>query len=271
LADFGLSKIIAPDDPTRKGKIGTPIYMAPELLACQMYDRKVDVYAFAILAFEILSGVDPFPDIANPIAIGILVKHGGRPFIPAAVPRRWAKLIKRCWAQKASARPDFEEVSDLVWGDKFIPPECDTETVAQYRTQVLVPPGWARQNTEVDTLRATFRTETTRMRQSVARLREENRTLRQTADELWADTQRTRQALEQHDIQISSFQTDFTNTELHLITLMRDGEDLVKLVESAHTDFDAYAKVSELLRKRLAEDQESSLQSRPECERRQRP
>ena len=52
------------------GKIGTPLYMAPELMMDEeKYGPGIDVYAFAILAYEIVSGKEPFAVRGKPIKL----------------------------------------------------------------------------------------------------------------------------------------------------------------------------------------------------------
>lgn len=60
LTDFGLAR--APDaDATRSGVLlGSPAYMAPELLAGARADARSDLYALAVLLFELLTARLPF-------------------------------------------------------------------------------------------------------------------------------------------------------------------------------------------------------------------
>lgn len=62
LLDFGLSKIFGLERLTRTGElIGTPGYMAPELLTGKgELDERIDTYAFGILLYECLTGDAPF-------------------------------------------------------------------------------------------------------------------------------------------------------------------------------------------------------------------
>jgi serine/threonine-protein kinase len=62
LTDFGLSR--APDaQSTRSGvMLGSPAYMAPELLAGARPDGRSDMYALGVLVYELLTGRPPFDE-----------------------------------------------------------------------------------------------------------------------------------------------------------------------------------------------------------------
>jgi eukaryotic-like serine/threonine-protein kinase len=64
--DFGIAKVFLPEGPggpglTRSGMaLGTPEYMAPEQAAGGEVDRRADVYALAVMTYEMLVGARPF-------------------------------------------------------------------------------------------------------------------------------------------------------------------------------------------------------------------
>ncbi len=69
LCDFGLSRIhgcngrvtIGNDERYMDyGRVGTPVYMAPEIYLEKGYDHRVDIYACGILAYELFTGSAPF-------------------------------------------------------------------------------------------------------------------------------------------------------------------------------------------------------------------
>jgi len=62
LLDFGLSKVLGLERLTRTGElIGTPAYMAPELLTGKGdLDERIDTYAFGVLIYQCLAGAPPF-------------------------------------------------------------------------------------------------------------------------------------------------------------------------------------------------------------------
>ncbi len=61
LVDFDLSQP-KPEQPQKTSdNPGTPAYMAPEQLLRQPIDHRVDIFAFGVMAYELLTGVKPFP------------------------------------------------------------------------------------------------------------------------------------------------------------------------------------------------------------------
>lgn len=64
LADFSFVKKLNPHERTSTF-VGTPEYVAPEILASMEYDRAVDLWAYGILIFELLKGSSPFADKYN--------------------------------------------------------------------------------------------------------------------------------------------------------------------------------------------------------------
>ena len=59
VADFGFSSFFDP----KKGFteiVGTPMFMAPELLKEEQYDEKVDIWSIGIITYMLLSGRAPF-------------------------------------------------------------------------------------------------------------------------------------------------------------------------------------------------------------------
>ena len=119
VSDFGLCTLMTHDSETmsRTQMTGTLKYMAPELLQEKTdYDEKVDVYAFGVVVFLILTKGE-FPKVG--MADVIL---GKKAEIPGSISEFSSNLINKCWSYKASDRPSFSEICDSLKGneDKLI-------------------------------------------------------------------------------------------------------------------------------------------------------
>lgn len=104
LSDFGLSTLCV--ENTQSSYKGTPTYMAPELfLEDQKITEKVDIYAFAIVVYEILTLTTPFEKFPNPFQISHFVTKGGRPDLKNIECPDMASFIEQCWDQDPANRP----------------------------------------------------------------------------------------------------------------------------------------------------------------------
>jgi eukaryotic-like serine/threonine-protein kinase len=113
LIDFDLA-IRKPDLPVKtKSNPGTPAYMAPEQLLRQPINQRVDIFAYGVSAYELLTGQKPFPGDS---ADEILHKQLNRgDFIPprdinADIPPAMEKVILKCIDVEPDKRYPFMSV-----------------------------------------------------------------------------------------------------------------------------------------------------------------
>ena len=120
VCDFGIAKFKDRTFvSTVNGQAGTPAYMAPELFDGANATEKVDVYSYAILLWECMTGRVPWGHIPSPMQIiyyvGVLNQ---RPKMPATAPEKLKILIEDCWSNDPKARPTFESILTTLYNMK---------------------------------------------------------------------------------------------------------------------------------------------------------
>ncbi|XP_028202039.1 serine/threonine/tyrosine-protein kinase HT1-like [Glycine soja] len=123
IADFGIACEASKCDSLR----GTYRWMAPEMIKGKRYGRKVDVYSFGLILWELVSGTVPFEGL-SPIQVAVAVAdRNSRPIIPSHCPHVLSGLIKQCWELKPEKRPEFCQIvrvlEQLDQGCSFLPPK----------------------------------------------------------------------------------------------------------------------------------------------------
>lgn len=114
VGDFGLSKLIrvqnSHDVYKMTGETGSYRYMAPEVFKHRKYDKKVDVFSFAMILYEMLEG-DPPLSHYEPYEAAKYVADGHRPMFRAKgyLPDL-KELTEQCWAADMNKRPSFLEI-----------------------------------------------------------------------------------------------------------------------------------------------------------------
>ena len=148
VCDFGISRELNQKDeegpPLLTGDLGTANWMAPELFNTtkEGYGFKVDVYAYGIMLWEMLTGEVPFAKM-QPFAIMQNVMKGQRPKIPDNTPKPLSDLISSCWAQNPDDRPSFDQIVGFLQKHKAEFANTDDQRVDQVlgwlQNQTVVP------------------------------------------------------------------------------------------------------------------------------------
>jgi len=110
LVDFDLAMEI-PSEPVKlKKNPGTPAYMSPEQLSGLPIDQRVDVFAFGVAAYELLTNQKPFP---GETSAEILARQSNRSefFLPRQlnpdIPAALEKIVLKCIESDPNRRYPF--------------------------------------------------------------------------------------------------------------------------------------------------------------------
>jgi serine/threonine-protein kinase len=118
--DFGISKIVSgPGDPvdslTHSGSMmGTPFYMSPEQLRGRPVDHRVDVYAFGVILYQMLSGQLPFTGATVGDLVMQVLTETPKPLgeLAGDAPAALIRCVERAMARQPEQR--FETILQLI-------------------------------------------------------------------------------------------------------------------------------------------------------------
>ena len=110
LCDFGLSRYQSKFDADNHGKIGTPHWMAPEILRGEKYSRAADVYSFGVIMWEMLTSDIPFKGRSVSQITGMVGYHKEILKVPEQCNKNLRKLVNNCLIYEPERRPDFSHI-----------------------------------------------------------------------------------------------------------------------------------------------------------------
>lgn len=123
LIDFGLAKGPGPERQDEGIIAGTLPYLAPELLetSTAIADARADIYAFAAVLFEIITGHPVFPSEQlgqqiNSILFDVApLAHEYCPGIPSSVSKVLARAMSKCPSDRPDSATSFYEELRRAW------------------------------------------------------------------------------------------------------------------------------------------------------------
>jgi hypothetical protein len=140
ICDFGLSRY-ALDDPWTylTARVGTANWMAPECFQGGRYGVKIDVYSYAMVVWELLTGHSPFGGSLPEQVEDFILKQGRRPPIPADTPRGLQELIGACWDRDPHRRPSFNQILADFRSHKARFRNCDDVAIDRFIAEMRDP------------------------------------------------------------------------------------------------------------------------------------
>ncbi|MHC4849219.1 MAG: protein kinase domain-containing protein, partial [Planctomycetota bacterium] len=105
LADFGLAYFaLQATEDTEERFVGTPAYIAPEILMGGSATPASDLWSLGVLLYRALTGRSPF-EVNDPQQLFVAIMNSPPPALAPSTPHELARLINRCLAKRAEDRP----------------------------------------------------------------------------------------------------------------------------------------------------------------------
>uniref|UniRef100_A0ACD5YPE0 Uncharacterized protein n=1 Tax=Avena sativa TaxID=4498 RepID=A0ACD5YPE0_AVESA len=125
LADFGISASVYDSMINRNGKrhtlVGTPCWMAPEVMEQKEYDFKADIWSFGITALELANGHAPFSS-QPPAKVFLMTLQHAPPSLHNTKDKKFSTAFKQmigaCLIKDPSKRPTAEMLLELPFFKK---------------------------------------------------------------------------------------------------------------------------------------------------------
>ncbi len=114
VCDFGVSRCVDSTSSLNMTRgVGTPLYIAPEVLEGTVYNSSADVFSFGICLWQTLEREEPYKGVNYMQLVPLIVQESLRPKISERS-ERFRSLLEACWSSDPTARPPFDQIVVLL-------------------------------------------------------------------------------------------------------------------------------------------------------------